>query len=88
MIEKANSNIKVNDSLILKKRDEIMELAGKNFEKIYPILEKLNEDFIVIGDVKTMTFKFPKVLTKKIGLPSEIVENPYTYWKKLFMKKT
>lgn len=87
MIEKANSNIKVNDSLILKKRDEIMELAGKNFEKIYPILEKLNEDFIVIGDVKTMTFKFPKVLTKKIGLPSEIVENPYTYWKKIVHEK-
>lgn len=87
MIEKANSNIKVNDSLILKKRDEIMELAGKNFEKIYPILEKLNEDFIVIGDVKTMTFKFPKVLTRKIGLPSEIVENPYTYWKKIVHEK-
>lgn len=88
MIETDNNDIVIKDSLILvEKRDEIMELAGENFDKIYPVLEKINDDFIVIGDIKTMTFKFPKVLMKKIGLPSEIVENPYTYWKKIVHEK-
>lgn len=86
-IEYKNDNIRNKESLILEKRDEIIRLVGQNFNQVYPILEKINDDFIIIGDIKTMTFKFPKILIKKIGLPSEIIENPYTYWKKIVHEK-
>ena len=56
-----------------------------NETELYEALNECNEDFIVVGNLKTSTFKYPPKLVKLLGFETEIIHNPLEEWKKVIL---
>lgn len=88
-IEKDNVIDENQSSNNVEKIENILKMSNitdNNFDEIYDALESISEDYIFIGNIKTMIFKYPKAFVKRIGFPSEILQNPYTYWKNIVVE--
>lgn len=70
---------------------EIQDYMGKKFyynkEEVYEALIKTSKDFIVIGNLKTGIFKYPVEIARILNLPSQIIDNPMKYWKKIILEE-
>lgn len=58
-----------------------------NEEEVYEAFTKTSKELIVIGNLKTGYFKYPKEVASLLGLSSQVVKNPMNYWKKIIVKE-
>lgn len=56
-----------------------------NEAELYEALNNCNEDFIVVGNLKIGTFKYPMELVKLLGFEKEVIKNPLNEWKKVIL---
>ena len=56
-----------------------------NETELYEALNACDEDFIVVGNLKTSTFKYPPKLVKLLGFETEIIHNPLEELKKVIL---
>lgn len=88
-LEKNNSEKFLKSSNRVKK-DSTLKMSyitgNDNFDEVYDALEQISEDYIFIGNMKTMVFKYPMAFIKRVGFPTEIMQNPFTYWKSIIVE--
>ena len=46
-----------------------------------------NEDFIIVGNLKISTFKYPPKLVKLLGFETEIIHNSLEEWERFYKTK-
>ena len=46
-----------------------------------------NEDFIIVGNLKISTFKYPPKLVKLLGFETEIIHNSLEEWERFYKIK-
>ena len=80
------SNTPNNNSSLLNNKNEIFDFMFDDLGKIYKALEKTSDDYIFLGDIKKVKFKYPKEFIERFGFESEIIDNPYIFWKKIIFK--
>ncbi|WP_300360985.1 bifunctional diguanylate cyclase/phosphodiesterase [Fusobacterium sp.] len=89
-LEKNNREKILKSSNEVKKAKNILKMSyitgNDNFDEIYDALEQISEDYIFIGNMKTMVFKYPAPFIKRVGFPTEIMQNPFTYWKNIIVE--
>lgn len=86
-MEKNIINNFLNKNAIDIKNNELLETVKNNFKNIYSAFEKMSEDYVFIGDIKTKTFSFSRPFAKKLGLSTKDYEDPYSFWKNIIDTK-